>query len=126
MILDQNIVIGIHQRLIEKTGGRTGIKDINLLNSAISSIYQTFDGKDLYPSVIEKAARLCYQLNKNHAFIDGNKRLSMHMLALFLRMHDIDYRPSNKEVIDIGLSLASNEMSYEALLEWIKITVARK
>lgn len=119
MILSQEIIIEIHQKMIEKTGGREGIRDITLLNSAISSIYQTFDGKDLYPSIIEKAARLCYQLNMNHAFIDGNKRIAMHMLALFLRMHDMDYRPSNKEVIEVGFALASNNMSYGALLAWV-------
>lgn len=123
MILSQEIIIEIHQKMIEKTGGRKGIRDINILNSTISSIYQTFDGKDLYPTIIEKAARLCYQLNMNHAFIDGNKRIAMHMLALFLRMHDIEYRPSNQEVIDVGLSLASNKMNYNSLLEWVIKTV---
>lgn len=56
----------------------------------------------------------------NHAFIDGNKRIAMHMLALFLRMHDIDFKPSNQEVIRVGLALASNQMNYEELLKWAK------
>lgn len=123
MKINQEMIIEIHQRLIDRTGGILGIRDINLLNSAVSSIYQTFDGIDLYPSIPEKASRLCFQLNQNHAFIDGNKRIAMHMLALFLRMHDFDYRPSVQEVIAVGYSLAKNQMTYEDLLAWVRKTV---
>jgi len=123
MIFDQEIIIDIHQKMIERTGGSKGIRDLGMLNSAVNSIYQTFDGKDLYPSIIEKASRLCFTLNMNHAFIDGNKRIAMHMLALFLRMHDIDFKPSNQEVIRVGLALASNQMNYEELLKWVKIMI---
>ena len=120
MIFDQEIIIDIHQKMIERTGGSKGIRDLGMLNSAVNSIYQTIDGKDLYPSIIEKASRLCFALNMNHAFIDGNKRIAMHMLALFLRMHDIDFKPSNQEVIRVGLALVSNQMNYEELLKWVK------
>ena len=102
MIFSVEIVIRIHDRLIETSGGKKGIKDINLLDSAINSIYQAYDSKELYPIILEIAARLCYSLNNNHAFIDWNKRISMHMLAVFLRFHDVNYAPSNDEVIRIG------------------------
>ncbi len=91
-----------------------------MLDSAISSIYQTYDSFDLYPTILEKAARLCYTLNKNHPFVDGNKRISMHMLALFLRFHDIEYKPENKDVIRVGLSIADGSMDYEDLVKWLK------
>lgn len=120
MIFSVEIVIEVHQRIIATSGGKEGIKDIALLDSAISSIYQTYDSKELYPTLIEKAARLCFSLNKNHPFIDGNKRVSMHMLASFLRFHDIDYAPTNDEVIRVGLSLADGSMSYQDLLNWLK------
>jgi death-on-curing protein len=58
MIFSVKIVIRIHDRLIETSGGEKGIKDINLLDSAINSIYQTYDSKELYPTILEKAARL--------------------------------------------------------------------
>jgi death on curing protein len=119
MIFNSEMVIEIHQRMIEMTGGIHGIKDYGLLDSAVQTIYQTFNGKDLYPTLIHKACRLCYGLNRNHAFVDGNKRISMHMLALFLRIHDVDYRPSNHEVIRVGLELASNQLSYEDLICWV-------
>ena len=123
MIFSVEIVIRIHDRLIETSGGKKGIKDINLLDSAINSIYQTYDSKELYPIILEIAARLCYSLNKNHAFIDWNKRISMHMLAVFLRFHDVNYAPSNDEAIKIGLSLADGSMTYEDLVKWLKESI---
>lgn len=123
MKLTTEIVIRLHERIIETSGGSKGIKDPSLIDSAVNAIYQTFDTKDLYPTLIEKAARLCYSLNKNHAFIDGNKRISMHALAVFLRMNDVDYTPTNEEVIKVGLSLADGSMSYMALIKWLKETI---
>lgn len=123
MILTVEMVIAVQQRLIETSGGEFGIKDKTLIDSSINSIYQTFDGKELYPTVIEKAARLCFSLNKNHAFVDGNKRISMHMLAIFLRFHEIHYAPSSQEVVRVGLSLANSSMTIQELMIWItKVT----
>jgi len=122
MKLSTEIIIRLHERIIETSGGFKGIKDISLIDSAVNSIYQTFDNKELYPTLVEKAARLCYSLNKNHAFIDGNKRISMHALAVFLRIKDVEYAPTNEEVIKVGLSLADGSMSYETLIKWLKKT----
>lgn len=120
MIFTKDIVITIQKRLIETSGGEHGIKDLRLLDSAVSTIYQTFDGKELYPTIIEKASRLCFILNTSHAFVDGNKRIAMHMLALFLRFHDVEYKPSNGDVIRVGLGVADNKMTYYELLDWVK------
>lgn len=124
MIFTVAMIITVHERIIATSGGEQGIKDITLIDSALNSIYQTFEKKELYPTLLEKAARLCFCLNKNHAFIDGNKRISMHMLALFLRFHEINYAPSNSEVVRVGLSLANGSMGYDDLLIWLnKVTL---
>ncbi len=120
MRLSTALIVEIHRRLIETSGGSFGIRDAGLLDSAVNTIYQTHDGRELYPSALDKAARLCFGLIKNHPFVDGNKRIAMHMLALFLRFHDLPYKPSNEDVVHIGVSLASNNMSYEALRAWIQ------
>jgi death-on-curing protein len=120
MIFTSELVVSIHTRIIQTSGGSKGIRDFGLLDSSVQSIYQTFDGKELYSTTIEKGARLCFSLNSNHAFIDGNKRIAMHMLAVFLRFHDVSYKPVNAEVIRVGFSVASGEMSYELLLDWVK------
>jgi death-on-curing protein len=120
MIFTVDMIIAVHERLIQTSGGEQGVRDVTLIDSAIRSIYQTFDSKDLYPTALEKAARLCFALNKNHPFIDGNKRISMHMLGLFLRFHEIVYTPSNAEVVRVGLSIANGSMEYQELLTWLR------
>jgi death-on-curing protein len=67
--------IYIHDILIERFGGSTGIRDVGLLESALARPFQTFNGVDLYPESIEKAAALIESILNNHPFVDGNKRI---------------------------------------------------
>ena len=55
-----------------------GVRDMALLEAAVNSPFQTFGGEDLFPTICEKAARLCYGIANNHAFVDGNKRTAVH------------------------------------------------
>ena len=112
-------VLLLHQIISEATGGDPNLHDINLLDSALESAFQTFDGKELYPSKEEKAARIGYALISNHAFVDGNKRIGMYILLSFLETNGIKIRPTNEEVIRVGLATAAGEMKYEEILEWI-------
>lgn len=113
-------VLLLHQIVAQTTGGDPNLRDINLLDSALESAFQTFDGKDLYPSKEEKAARICHSLISNHAFVDGNKRIGMYVLLAFLETNGIKIKPDNDEVARVGLSVASGEMKYEDILEWIR------
>ena len=83
-------IVKIHSSLITKTGGIDGIREYNLLDSSLKSIFQTFDGKELYPSIFDKAAQLCYSLIENHPFLDGNKRIGVHLMLIFLKINGID------------------------------------
>lgn len=87
--LDKEKILLMHQLLIEETGGETNIRDINLLDASIEQIYQTFDGKELYKTKEEKAARLGFTLVSNHAFVDGNKRIGMYAMLTFLELKQI-------------------------------------
>ncbi len=71
----------------------------NGLASIINNIYQSFDGKDLYPTVEEKAANFLYLITKNHTFIDGNKRIAATLFIYFLNFYNILYK-ENEQVID--------------------------
>ncbi len=72
--------------------------------SSISTIYQTFDGKDLYPSIEEKAANLLYLITKNHSFTDGNKRIAAFLFLYFLEKNGILYNENgNKRIADNAL-----------------------
>ena len=110
----------LHQLMAEETGGSVGIRDEGLLDSAIEGIYQTFDGKELYPSKEEKGARLGYSLISNHAFLDGNKRIGMYIMLTFLEVNGIRIECTNEEVAQVGLSVASGAMDYEDLLFWVR------
>ena len=110
----------LHQLMAEETGGDTGIRDEGLLNSALESAFAKFDGNELYPTKEEKAARIGFSLVSNHAFVDGNKRIGMHIMLTFLEINGIKLDCSNQDIVDAGLSLAAGTMSYEDLLEWIQ------
>ena len=116
----QEKVFLLHQLLIQETGGSAGIRDFNLLDSALASAFQTFDEKELYPTKQEKAARLGYSLVSNHAFVDGNKRIGMYVMIAFLETNGISMNASNDEVARVGLGLASGNIKYDELLEWVK------
>ena len=112
-------VLLLHKLISEETGGDPGVRDRGLLDSALKSAYQTFDGKELFPTKQEKAAKLGFSLISNHAFVDGNKRIGMYVMMAFLEMNGIRINPTNEDVIRVGLAVASGEMKYEELLEWI-------
>ncbi len=95
------------------------------LKEIIGTIYQTFDGKDLYPTIYEKAANFLYLITKNHTFIDGNKRIAATLFIFFLDYYDILYK-EDKQVIDnntlvaITLLIAqSNPKEKEILIDVI-------
>lgn len=76
-------------RVIYGNGVLFGKEKDNSFKSSISTIYQTFDGKDLYPSIEEKAANLLYLVTKNHSFVDGNKRIAAFLFLLFLEKNNL-------------------------------------
>lgn len=119
IILTKEQVLMLHSRLIEATGGSAGIRDEGMLDSALSNPFQSFGGESLYPSIQAKAAQLCYGLVKNHAMIDGNKRLGTHVMLVFLALNGYELEYSQKELSDTILEVASGEMSAEDLLQWI-------
>lgn len=112
-------VLLLHRLITEETGGDPNVRDMALLDSALESAFQTFDGKELSPTKEEKGARIGYALISNPAFVDGNKRIGMYVLLTFLETNGIKIHPSVEDVARVGLAVASGEMKYEDLLEWI-------
>ncbi len=113
-------VLLLHQLIAEETGGDPNVRDLNLLDIALNSAFQTFDGKELYPTKQEKAARIGYSLISNHAFVDGNKRIGMYVLLTFLEINGILMELTDAEITRVGLALADGSMQYEDLLSWIR------
>lgn len=112
-------ILMLHTQLIESTGGCDGIRDHGLLYSALESPFQSFGGEELYPSIQAKAARLCYGLVKNHAMIDGNKRIGAHAMLVFLEVNGYELEYTQKELYNLILDVADGKKEYEDILSWI-------
>lgn len=112
-------VIRRHAQIIRTTGGLDGLRDKGALESAIAAPMQTFGGKELYPGALEKIARLGYGLARNHAFVDGNKRIGALMVQLLLKWNGYALELHNGELSDMFISIADGTSSEEALIEWI-------
>lgn len=116
--LSQNQILMMHSELIMQTQGRNGLRDKNLFESAVEQPFQMFDDKYLYSSLQEKAARLCYGLVKNHAFIDGNKRIGVHAMLVFLALNNCTLKYTQEELSNVIMSLAADEIGEKELLKW--------
>lgn len=112
-------VLLLHQLMAEATGGDIGVRDEGLLESAIETIYSTFDGKELYPTKEEKAAKLGHSLISNHAFVDGNKRIGMYIMISFLELNGIRIDATNDDVYQLGMSVADGSADKDDILAWI-------
>lgn len=119
-IINKRQILLLHSALIADSGGIDGIRDEGLLDSAINAPFQTFDGQQLYPTVLEKATRLGFGLIKNHPFLDGNKRIGTHVMLVFLEINNITLFYEDNELISVILAVASGELDADGLLKWIQ------
>jgi death-on-curing protein len=120
MILVEDI-LQLHHYLIEDFGGSYGVRDLDLLKSAIARPFQTFDGKDLYPNTIEKAAALGESLIVNHPFIDGNKRIGLAAMYSLLLNHHIILTASSDDLYQFIISISKGHINFEQIVDWLKI-----
>lgn len=94
--LSKEQILMLHSQLIHQTGGTEGVRDFNLLESAIETPFQVFGGEELYPTIQAKGARLGYGLIKNHCMLDGNKRIGTHAMLVFFALNGIELRYTQK------------------------------
>lgn len=117
--LSKEQVLLLHTQLIEEFGGTDGVRDYNLLDSALETPFQSFAGEELYPTIQAKAARLGYGLIKNHTMLDGNKRIGAHAMLVFLALNGIEMKYTQKGLYETVLSVAAGSLEYEDLLQWV-------
>jgi len=113
-------IITLHKKMIRATGGLSGIRDINLLQSAIFNAQATFDGIDLYPNLESKCAAVCYGVINNHPFVDGNKRMGIYLLLILLEYNDYIIEYSEDELVELGFGIAKDTISRDDIVLWIK------
>ena len=117
--ISKSQILLLHEQLIEATGGSSSLRDEGMLDSALNAPFQTFGGEDVYPSLQQKAARLCFGLVKNHPFVDGNKRIGAHAMLVFLALNGIELEYTQTELSNVILQLAEGTLPSSGLLEWI-------
>jgi death-on-curing protein len=110
----------MHSDLIAATGGLDGVRDMKALDASTMSPYHTFGGQYLYPTVQAMAAHLAFSLIKNHPFLDGNKRIGMLAMLIFLDKNGTPIVCTNDELETMGLGLAQGSIDEAALIEWIE------
>ena len=110
----------LHNQLEEAFILSSGVRDENLLASAVSTPFQTFMGNDLYPSIYDKAAQLCYGIVKNHPFTDGNKRTALHSMYVYLIINGFDITATQQEVENLIIDVAAGNMTNTELTEWLR------
>ena len=98
----------------------SGIRDKNLLASAVNTPFQTFMGNDLYPTIYDKAAQLCYGIANNHPFTDGNKRTALHSMYVYLIINGFDITATQQEVENLIIDVAAGNMTNTELAEWLR------
>ena len=111
----------LHIQLEETFILSSGIRDENLLASAVNTPFQTFMGNDLYPSLCDKAAQLCYGIANNHPFIDGNKRTALHSMYVYLIINGFDITASQQEVENLIINVAAENITNVELAYWLKV-----
>lgn len=113
-------VVDLHQALLGQTGGAAGIRDLGGLESALAQPRATFDGRDLHPTVVQKAAALGFSLALNHPFVDGNKRVAHAAMEVFLLLNGWELRGGVDEQERLMLELADGRLTREQLTSWLE------
>ena len=102
----------------------SGVRDENLLASAVNTPFQTFMGNDLYPSIYDKAAQLCYGIANNHPFTDGNKRTALHSMYVYLIINGFDITATQQDVENMIIDVAAGNMTNTELAQWLRENTA--
>ena len=118
--LDKETILYFHTDQIKKYGGSYGIRDENLLESALAQPQATLKGDYLHKNIYEMASAYGYHLCKNHPFIDGNKRISLIAMYTFLFVNGYELKMDEKEIYLLIMGVANNSISKEELTEYIK------
>ena len=120
IVLSKEQILLLHEQLIQCYGGSHGIRDEGLLDSAIHAPFQSFDGHEFFPTIIDKAVRLCFGLIQNHPFCDGNKRIAAMALLTTLDLNHMGLHANSRELADIILQIATDKVDDEIFLHWVK------
>ena len=113
-------VLRLHSKMIARTGGSDGVRDLGLIESAIMLASAGYGDFEIYPTAVQKAAAVCCGLVGNHGFVDGNKRIGVAVMLLILQKNGVLLQYTQQELIRFGLDLAQGLLSVEECVQWIE------
>lgn len=119
-MISEKEVLEIHEILIDRFGGSKGVRDKELLDSALNRPYQIFDGKELYQTPIEKAAAILESIVKNHPFTDGNKRTGYVIARLILMNNQFHILADQQQKYQFIISISTEELNFDQIKEWLE------
>jgi death-on-curing protein len=108
-------VLKIHSRQLAKDGGMDGVRDPNLLESAVMQPMATFGGQFLHDDLFLMAAAYLFHLVKNHPFLDGNKRTGFLSAVVFLKLNGVNIADPNPLLYDATMAVAEGRLDKEGL-----------
>jgi death on curing protein len=113
-------VVALHRAVLAATGGADGVRDLGALESALAQPKATFDGTDLYPTLVDKTSALAFGLAMNHPFVDGNKRIAHAAMAVFLDLNGFAIEATIDEQERLMLTLAAGQLPRVDLTTWLE------
>jgi death-on-curing protein len=113
-------VLEIHQDQLTRYGGRGGVRDLGLLQSALAQPPAAFGGRYLHVDLLEMAAAYLFHITQNHPFIDGNKRVGVVAAVVFLRLNDQNIDATNDELEALVLSVAKGQADKAAIAQFFR------
>ena len=118
--IPNRIVATIHSDLLQRYGGRPGLRDPNLLDSALAQPRMTAGGKFVHKALFDKAAAYGFHVCKNHPFVDGNKRVAFILMDIFLQKNGWEITTNDEEAYSMVMSLAAGKLSKAQLSKWLQ------
>ena len=118
--LSIDAVLILHKNICARTGGDPSVRDIGLVESALEAPFASFGGVELYPTLEEKAARLGYSLIGNHGFVDGNKRIGILSLMVFMEINGRVGSLTDSDVTEAAMGVADGSMELDGLIAWVR------
>ncbi|MEO7841838.1 MAG: type II toxin-antitoxin system death-on-curing family toxin, partial [Anaerolineales bacterium] len=113
-------VLELYNRVMKQSGGSVGILNLGALESSVAQPRMTFNGEELYPTVLEKASALGYSIIQNHPFVDGNKRAGHAALETFLMLNGYEIFAGVDEQTEIVLGVAAGKIDRNMFTEWLR------
>jgi len=118
--IPDDLVVSIHADVLQRYGGRPGLRDRNLLASALAQPKMTVGGKFVHKTLFQKAAAYGYRVCRNHPFIDGNKRVAFILVDIFLQKNGWEIVAHEEEAYPMMMDLASGKLPKALLASWLK------